>query len=101
MKQIISDKRQKYNSAFTIWKALDCRLGLDFKILGMEINRIIKRNFLVLKFMEGYKDVSFETLENICTLLQNSYPNSEFKVEVRQCKYIPEQKENVLLALCR
>lgn len=95
------DKKQKYNSVFTLRSAIDKRYNIDFSVLGMIVNTVTKKNYLVLEFKKGYDKVNIETLEKICTLLQTSYPRSEFKIKVRQYKHASEIKENVLLALCK
>lgn len=95
------NKKQKYNSVFTLWSAIDKRYNIDFNVLETVMNTVTKNKYLVLQFTKGYKDVDIETLENICTLLKDSYPKSEYKIRVRQYKYAPEIKQNVLLALCK
>ena len=101
MKAIKIDKRIKYNNVFTLWSALDSKYNYDFSVLETVQNTVTKQKYLVLRFTKGYKQVNVETLENICTLLQTSYPKSEFKIRVRQYRYAPEQKEDVLFALCK
>ena len=101
MRIIKTDRRIKYNDVFTLWSAIDKNYNIDFNILDTVIDTVTKNKYLVLEFTKGYKTVNIETLENICNLLQNSYPKSEYKIRVRQYRYAPEQKQNILLALCK
>lgn len=101
MQTIKIDKRVKYNDVFTLWSAINKNYNIDFKILDTVINTATKNKYLVLEFSKGYQSINIETLEDICNLLQNSYPKSEYKIKVRQYKYAPEQKQNILLALCK
>lgn len=101
MTNLKTDKRIKYNLPSTIYMALDCKYGYDFKLVTKLRNELNQKCYLAFEFYEGYAKVNLKQLEHIKDILSKAYPKSEYKIISRHLKNLPEVKDYLLCALCR